>query len=193
MAEAGRQQCLVTGEALPEEQMLRLVLSPEAVVTPDVAQKLPGAEVWVKADAAVLAKAEGLFAEAFGQAVTVPPEMAALVAKQLLARVQNWLSLASKAGDAVSGLTKVQAAVSSGNVHLLLHAVDAATDGKARIQSFAREAEAVERVVFLTKAELGAPFGREEVVHVAVTDAVFATRIYNEMRRLAGFREMNAL
>ncbi len=43
MAEAGRQQCLVTGEALLEEQMLRLVLSPEAVVTPDVAQKLPGA------------------------------------------------------------------------------------------------------------------------------------------------------
>ena len=43
-------QCAVTRTRLPKEAMIRFVLSPDNVVTPDIAARLPGRGVWVAAE-----------------------------------------------------------------------------------------------------------------------------------------------
>ena len=65
--DASVRQCAVTRERLGKEALVRFVLSPDDVVTPDVAEKLPGRGVWIKADRAVLESAvkKNAFARAF--------------------------------------------------------------------------------------------------------------------------------
>jgi hypothetical protein len=48
-------------------------------------------------------------------------------------------------------------------------------------------------VEVLDRAELGAVFGREDAVHVALTRGNLAERVRAELKRLAGFRSSPAL
>ena len=59
-------RCIARQESLPKEQMIRFVLSPDNVVTPDVSGRLPGRGIWVSADKKSLKKAiaRNLFARA---------------------------------------------------------------------------------------------------------------------------------
>ncbi len=50
-------KCLATGEKCPVEMMIRFVLSPSGIITPDVAAKLPGRGCWIKADKTVILEA----------------------------------------------------------------------------------------------------------------------------------------
>ena len=49
-------RCLASGETRDPLDMVRFVLSPDGVVTPDIARKLPGRGVWVSADRKSLEK-----------------------------------------------------------------------------------------------------------------------------------------
>ena len=98
-------QCAVTRERLAREAMLRFVLSPDGVVTPDIAARLPGRGVWVTAERRHVdtAAAKGAFARGFKSAVTVPDGLSDLVERLLLKRCIDLLGLARKAGLAVTG------------------------------------------------------------------------------------------
>ena len=39
--------CIVTGSALPRDQLIRIVSGPDGVAVVDLAEKLPGRGVWV--------------------------------------------------------------------------------------------------------------------------------------------------
>ena len=43
-------RCLVTRETLPMNRLIRFCVSPERMVVPDLANKLPGRGMWVTAD-----------------------------------------------------------------------------------------------------------------------------------------------
>ena len=76
----GRERrCVATGETLPEAALIRFALAPDGVVTPDVAAKLPGRGVWVRADRASLEMAtrKGGFARGFKEKVKVPEGLGA--------------------------------------------------------------------------------------------------------------------
>ncbi|HAE28242.1 MAG TPA: hypothetical protein DCG58_13850, partial [Hyphomonas adhaerens] len=49
-SDASVRQCAVTRERLGKEALVRFALSPDGVVTRDVAEKLPGRGGWIKAD-----------------------------------------------------------------------------------------------------------------------------------------------
>ncbi len=59
-------RCIVTGEVLPEAQLIRFVADPDAHIVPDIAAKLPGRGFWVRAkrETIVKAVAKNLFARA---------------------------------------------------------------------------------------------------------------------------------
>ncbi len=50
-------RCIVSGEHDSGANLIRFALSPDGVVTPDVAAKLPGRGAWVRADRAILEQA----------------------------------------------------------------------------------------------------------------------------------------
>ena len=50
-------RCIVSGEILPDAQMVRFVVGPDGTVVPDVGAVLPGRGLWVRAERATLDRA----------------------------------------------------------------------------------------------------------------------------------------
>ena len=182
-------RCIVTRATGPKAGLIRFVAGPDDEVVPDLAERLPGRGMWVKADAGVLrqAGAKGFFARAAKRRVRVPPDLAERVEALLAARVVELLSLARKAGRAVAGLEKTKGALVSGQAALLLQAAD----GSARERERLRPPEGRNSLVScLFTHELGLAFGRDRVIHAAVLAGGLEDRIRDDALRLSGIREM---
>ena len=95
------------------------------------------------------------------------------------------LGLARRAGLALAGFVKVKAALARSDIAVLVEATDGAADGRMRLGALAPGAALV---TCLSAAELGAVFGREHAVHVALRPGALADLFLAEARRLVGFR-----
>src|ERR1700757_3371954 len=86
--------CIVTGEQGTPEQMIRFVVGPEATMVPDLARKLPGRGLWVRAERGAVeqAVARKAFSRAARAAVSAPADLADRVERLLLGRVLEDLS-----------------------------------------------------------------------------------------------------
>lgn len=159
--------CLVTRETLPAEEMIRFVVAPDGTVTPDLKKALPGRGCSIKAERALVEKAvrKGLFARAFKKDVKAGPELADLVDRLLVTHMTGMMNMARKSGKFLSGATRVDNAVRSGEALAVFHATDAAADGVRKIAQ-ARKAWA------LTMEEEEPP--------------VFQLLSYDEMQELLG-------
>ena len=184
-------QCAVTRERLAREAMLRFVLSPDGVVTPDIAARLPGRGVWVTAERRHVdtAAAKGAFARGFKSAVTVPDGLSDLVERLLLKRCSDLLGLARKAGLAVTGHDQVRDALRSAEPAFLLEAADGAEDGRKKVYFLAKALYTSVKVAgALSAQELGMAFGRDRVIHGLVRRSAIAENWEIAYRRLTGFR-----
>ena len=103
-SDQSERRCIATREAEPRHGLIRFVISPDGQVVPDLAEKLPGRGIWVSADRVSLDEAvkKKLFAKAARADVTVVDGFVDLIEKGLTARVIHLISLARKAGGAVS-------------------------------------------------------------------------------------------
>ncbi len=164
--------------------MIRFVVGPEATIVPDLARKLPGRGIWLsaKADVVETARTKGAFARAARGKVVVPPDLLGTIEAGLTRRVVEFLGLARRAGQAVCGFAKVREMIGAGRCGLLVEALDGSTEERARLAS----ATAVEVVMPLDAATLGAVFGRDHIVHVGVAPGRLAGMIVTESARLAG-------
>ncbi len=188
-------RCIASGESVAVEGLLRFVVGPDDVIVPDLARRLPGRGIWVTADRASLdrAVARKLFQRAARRQVAVPADLADRVEALLLRRCCDLLSLARRAGEAVTGLEKVRSAMERGfdgrgrrMPALLLLARDAGTEGRRRLAELAGGTPVVR---CLDAAELAAVFGREHAVHAAVAEGGLGRSLAVEATRLAGFRD----
>ncbi|MFN4225874.1 MAG: RNA-binding protein [Hyphomonas sp.] len=183
--------CVVTRQRLPQAAMVRFVLSPDGVVTPDVAVRLPGRGVWVTAQRELVAAAEGkgAFARGFKAAARVPEDLAGQVESLLSRRCIELLGLARKAGQAVVGHDQVREALKDGPPALLLEASDGAEDGRNKVYFLAKALYGGVKVAgALTAQELGMAFGRDRVIHGLVRPGAIAGNWEIAYRRLTGFR-----
>lgn len=156
-------------------------------MVPDVAGRLPGRGAWLTASRPLveLAAKKKLFSRSFKSQVAVPEDLASVLERRLVEKLVSTISLARKAGDAVTGFEKTKAIVLSGNCALLIQASDGAEDGVNRI---ARLAGTLPRIGLLTAQELGLAFGRDFAIHAALGPGGLAERAKIEARRLAGMR-----
>lgn len=177
----------MTGEVRPKAELVRFVVAPDGQLVPDIAGKLPGRGLWLTARRDIVATAltKRLFARAARQKVIVGNELASRVEILLAERCREQIGLARRAGQAVMGFAKVEAALAQGKAGLLLAAADGAADGRGKLKALAPGLPLVEQ---LTGSELGAAFGREHVVHAAVAPGPLARALIAEAARLAGFR-----
>ena len=182
-------RCIVTRATRPRAGLIRFVAGPDDVVVPDLAERLPGRGMWVRADAATLAQAaaKGHFARAAKRQVTAPADLAARVEALMAARLVDLVAMARKAGRAVAGLEKVKAALASGEAALLLQAADGSSRERARLRPPEGENSLVS---CLFAHELGVAFARDRVIHAAVLAGGLSDRIRDEALRLSGIRDV---
>ncbi len=181
-------RCIATKDTLPTSDLIRFVLGPEDMVTPDISERLPGRGIWVTANQAELEKAirQGLFSKAAKQKVNIPDDLLALTEQLLAKRAIDLLSMARKSGHAICGYEKTKSAMMSERWYVLIQAADGSAPQKQKIRP---SAVANSYISWLTAQELGLAFGRESVIHAAVSKGGLSARILIEANRLAGFRE----
>lgn len=164
--------------------MLRFVLDPDRNLVPDLAERLPGRGMWLSAKADVIEEAarRGAFQKAARGEVHVPPELRARIEDGLRGRVRDLVGFARRAGQAVSGWQAAREWLQAGRVGLLVQAADGSLAEKARLVGLRQ----LPTVAPLDAAQLGALFGRDRAVHVAIASGRLAERIAAEAARLAG-------
>jgi uncharacterized protein len=180
--------CIVTRAPLPPDRLIRFVLSPQAVVTPDIRRALPGRGVWVTASRARVAEAcrRKIFARAFKKEVTTPADLADDVGLLLRKDALQALSLANKAGALTAGFEKTRAALESGGALALLEASDGSPEGRKKLIAAWRRGEGASGaepapgepglgefaiVDSFTSLELDLALGRPHVIHAALLRA----------------------
>ena len=191
-AEGPLRRCIVSGEVLAPERMVRFVLGPDDIVVPDVAHKLPGRGCWITSERALIAQAaaKGLFSKSFRTATKVPPDLDAQVEALLAKRCLDHLGLARRAGLAVIGFAQVEEAFRArdGRIAALIEASDSGPADRGKLVKYARLSGAVPVVGCLSAEEIGLAFGRESVVHAALASGALSARFLAEAGRLGGFR-----
>jgi predicted RNA-binding protein YlxR (DUF448 family) len=157
--------CIVTGETAAPERMIRFVVGPDGDVVPDLARRLPGRGLWVRAERASVEKAVArkAFARAARAAVKAAADLPERVEALLLSRVLEDLSRARRAGRAVAGFVKVEQVIGRHQAGLLIVASEADGDGLGKLEATGLP---IERLA--DAAALGGVFGREQAVYVAV-------------------------
>lgn len=184
-------KCIATGDSQPKGGLIRFVVGPDNVIVPDILEKLPGRGIWVSASADALKKAvnKGLFSRAAKTHVSVSDDLLELVPQLLAKRLIERLSLARKAGHAFCGFEKVKSALVSGDARALFQASDGSESMKRKL----RPPEGGDTYCdCLDARELGVAFGRDSVIHAAITAGGLADLCVAEALRLRGFRRKKA-
>ena len=188
--EAGPERtCVVTRASGPPEALIRFVRGPGNAVVPDIRRKLPGRGVWVAASAKIVAEAirKGAFARGFKGPAIAPAGLVADLDQLLERDALQSLSIANKAGLVITGFSKVEAGIGSGEYSVLLHAVDAAADGRRKLrQSFARAGgHEGSQVILFDSSQLGLALGRPHVIHAALAAGPATDAFVARLRKLA--------
>jgi predicted RNA-binding protein YlxR (DUF448 family) len=191
-AEGPLRRCIVTGEVTTPERMVRFVVGPNETIVPDVAHKLPGRGCWIIARREAIAQAceRKSVARALKAAVKCPPDLAAQVEQLLARRVIDHLGLARRAGLAVIGYAQVEEALRArdGRIAALVEAADSGPADRNKLVAYARRTGGISVIGCLSQVEIGLAFGRENVVHAALSSGALAHRFVAEAARLGGFR-----
>ncbi|KQN26779.1 transcription terminating nucleic-acid-binding protein [Sphingomonas sp. Leaf33] len=200
MTDSPERTCILSRDIGPREGLVRLALSPDGDVAPDVRAKAPGRGAWIGVSRAELktavakGKLKGALARAFkGAKISVPDDLAQRIEQQLERHALDRLGLEAKAGNLLIGAERIETAARSGQLHLLLHASDARPDGASKLaQAWRvgsdREGTDLKGLVLpVTRTTLSVALGRENVVHAGLTDAQAARRVREALTRWLHF------
>jgi uncharacterized protein len=182
------------------DSLIRLALSPDGAVLPDVRAKAPGRGAWIGVDRPTLeaaqakGKLKGALARAFkGAPASVPDDLGTRIEAALRQAALERLGLEARAGHLLVGSEKIEVAARKGEVALLIHAADASADGRRKLDQawrVGRDAEGSggQGLVFPEgRAILSLALGRQNVVHVALVDAGAAERVRHALSRWRAF------
>lgn len=192
--------CVLTRKLGTRDSLIRLALGPDGQVAPDVRARAPGRGAWISVTRSALetalakGKLKGALSRAFKTGELVIPEDLPTRTEDALRRtLVDRLGLEARSGTLLTGSDKIEEAARRGSVHLLLHAADAGADGNRKLDQAWRvgsDEEGGSRrgiVLPLDRAILSVALGRENVVHVALTDSVAAARVTHALDRWLSF------
>ena len=190
--------CILTRAKGSREAFIRLALSPDGEVGPDVRARAPGRGAWISVgrkelDAAnAKGKLKGALARAFKATdLNIPADLGEQVERALRQWALDRLGLEARAGTLINGADRIEAAARAGKVHLLIHAADAREDGRKTLDQALRAGGGETRGVIFPEPRtiLSMALGRENVVHVALTDPAAASRVSHALARWSAFTD----
>jgi predicted RNA-binding protein YlxR (DUF448 family) len=188
--------CILSRRKGTKDELIRLALGPDGAVAPDVRARAPGRGAWVGVDRSALdsANAKGKLKAALSRAfksndVTVPTDLGERIEAALRQAALDRLGMEARAGNLINGADRVEAAARSGRVHLLVHAADAGEDGRRKLDQASRVGGGEQQGVIFPEPRtiLSMALGRENVVHVALTDPAAASRVRHAVARWLAF------
>jgi predicted RNA-binding protein YlxR (DUF448 family) len=186
--------CIVTREANSPAGLIRFVLGPDHQVVPDLRHKLPGRGVWVTArrDLVEEAAKRRLFSRAFKTEAKAPETLATDIETLLRQDLRQGLALANKAGNVITGFFKVESAITDKPIVALIHAAEAAEDGRRKLANQLRKrlGEAISSVPViqeLSNDELDLALGRSHVIHAALVAGAGSDGFLNRWHRYRSY------
>ena len=194
---ATERMCVVTRDTRPVGELIRFVVGPDEQIVPDVKRNLPGRGLWISATREAVDQAirRKLFARGFKRDVRSGPELGDLTDRLLEMAALDALAIAGKAGEVVTGFTKVEAAIARGGLLALLHASDGSPDGGRKAAALLNrnsedEAPPIPVLRTFSGAQLDLALGRSNVIHAALlagpASQGFLTRCLRMMRFRTG-------
>ena len=179
--------CVVTRKVADEAELIRFVRAPDGSVAVDLNRKLPGRGVWIGLNKARVREAvkRKAFSRGFGEVAEASPELPEMVAAQLRKSALSYISLAKKAGEAVTGNAKVEAMLLGGRARLLFHAREAAENGRRKLDQMV--GPDVTAITIFASDELDLALGRANVIHAAVAKGGLAEKLLLAVRRLEAY------
>ena len=204
-ASAPERRCILSGEVLPRNGLIRLAISPDGDVLPDPLARAPGRGAWLGVSRTDLEEAlakgrlRGAMARAFkGAELNLPDTLPELIESALTRLLLDRLGLEMRAGKLILGSDRITEQSRSGRTALVLHASDASEDGRKKLDQawrVGRDAEGTGQrgtVLPLDRAALSVALGRDNVVHMALADENSAERVQSALSRLLHFLRADA-
>jgi predicted RNA-binding protein YlxR (DUF448 family) len=188
--------CVLTRRKAGKGELIRLALSPDGEIAPDARARAPGRGAWIGVTRAELdaANAKGKLKAVLQRAfktseLRVPTNLGERTEHALRKTALDRLGMEARAGNLINGADKVEGAARAGKVHLLIHALDASEDGRRRMDQAWRVGNGEPRGVIFPEGRtiLSLALGRENVVHVALTDPAAASRVRHALARWRAF------
>ena len=188
--------CILTRRKGTRDELIRLALGPDGAVAPDVRARAPGRGAWVGVTRSELDRANGngklqaALQRAFkSNAITVPADLGNQTEAALRQATLDRLGMEARAGNLINGADRVENAARAGKVALLIHAADAGEDGRKKLDQAWRVGGGVSQGMIFPEPRtiLSMALGRENVVHVALTDPAAASRVQHALARWRAF------
>ncbi len=185
--ETEMRKCVLTGNVLPKDELLRFVLLKDGTVLPDFNKKLDGHGFYLSNSKALL---QGLSAKTnplnkiLHTKTVMAEDLPQIVEQILYKRGLDALNLARKAGDLVSGFEKVKEVIAKGKAAFVIEATDAGEDGRQKIAAMSKD---VEKFIIYDVAALSKALNRENTVHLAVKKGPMSAMVRNALQRYQTF------
>jgi len=188
--------CILTRRKGTRDELIRLALGPDGTVAPDVRARAPGRGAWIGVTRAEFdaANAKGKLKAALQRAfktndLSVPADLGERIEKALRQAALDRLGMEARAGNLINGFDRIENAARSGKVSMLIHAADAGDDGNRGLdQAWRVGGGGPKGVIFpLDRTILSMALGRDNVVHVALTEPAAASRVSHALRRWRAF------
>ncbi|WP_423142365.1 DUF448 domain-containing protein [Parablastomonas sp. CN1-191] len=198
--EGPERKCILSGAHDARDSLIRLAISPDGDVLPDALARAPGRGAWIGVDRPALETAlakghlKGALARAFkGAALSIPDDLPERTERALTRAFTDRLGLELKSGKLLMGSDRIAENARAGKVAWLAHAADAGDDGSRKLDQAWRVGREEEGSGFggmrlpLDRATLSVALGRDNVVHLALTDPAAAQRVALPLQRLLRF------
>lgn len=193
--------CILSGRKAAREELVRLAISPDGLVLPDIHARAPGRGAWLGVDRATLenalakGKLKGALARAYkGAALSIPEDLAERIETGLARALADRLGLELKSGKLMMGSDRIAQNAREGKVAWLAHAADASQDGSRKLDQAWRVGRELEGTGLqgtrlpLDREALSVALGRDNVVHLALSDSGAARRVESLLGRLLQFQ-----
>lgn len=200
-AKESERLCVVTRNTLPSKEMLRFVVSPDNQLVPDLKENLPGRGAWITNNRSMLETAikKKLFAKSFKRNLEVNPALGEQIEELMRRAILGKLSLARKAGLVTTGFNKVLETLRKKDVLLVLHAREAAEDGRKQITAAIRAREKNNSPHQTTciydgfsGEELDLVLGNFNITHAAVEAAPLSLSLLEDLAKLNEYQELDS-
>ncbi len=193
-------RCVLSGAQGARDALVRLAISPEGEVLPDVHARAPGRGAWIGVTRVELetalakGKLKGALARAYkDSALSIPADLPQRIESALTRAFTERLGLELRSGRLLMGSDRIAENARIGKVAWLGHAADAGEDGSRKLDQALRvgmDAEGSGKrgtTLPLDRAALSVALGRDNVVHLALTDIAAAARVVAPLQRLLHF------